>query len=210
MSERAPSFQYADPGQARDASTLGMWAFLATEVLFFGVLIGAYLDYRLYYSQALIAAASHSKIVFGTINTAALLTSSACMAMAVQSVEAGARKAATLWLGATAGLGLLFIAVKFTEYWLEWKEHLLPGPGFDTAKAGPVGQLFFTWYFCATGAHAIHLLIGIAFVSFAAVSIARNRLPQGLSIRILGLYWHFIDIVWIFLFPLIYLAGRNG
>jgi cytochrome c oxidase subunit 3 len=214
MTDRAatekPGFQYSERGQALEASTLGMWTFLATEVLFFGALIAAYFNYRLWYGGELIEAASHTKVVLGTINTAVLLTSSACMAMAVHSAEAKARRAASLWLGATAALGLLFIAIKFLEYFEEYQERLVPALNFDVAKYGPVGELFFTWYFCATGLHALHLLIGICFVVFAAVAISKERLPAGISIRILGLYWHFVDIVWIFLFPVIYLAGRNG
>jgi cytochrome c oxidase subunit III len=214
MSDRVastePGFQYADAAQASEASTLGMWAFLATEVLFFGALIAAYFNYRVWYGDELIAAAGHTKIVLGTINTAVLLTSSACMAMAVWSQESKARRAACLWLAATAALGLLFVAIKGYEYLLEYREHLVPALDFDRARYGGATELFFTWYFCATGLHALHLLIGIAFVAFAAIAISRDRLPAGMSIRILGLYWHFVDIVWIFLFPLIYLAGRNG
>ena len=205
-----PGFQYADSAQAREVSTLGMWAFLATEVLFFGALVAAYFNYRIWYGDQLIAAAGHTRILLGTINTAVLLTSSACMAMAVLSTEAKARRAASLWLAATAALGLLFVAIKSYEYWLEYREQLVPGMGFDASRYGNVTELFFTWYFCATGLHALHLLIRIGFVVFAAVALARDRLPAGLSIRILGLYWHFVDVVWIFLFPLIYLAGRNG
>lgn len=212
MTERAenPGFQYADAGQAREVSTLGMWTFLATEVLFFGALIAAYFNYRIWYGSQLIAAAGHTKIVLGTINTAVLLTSSACMAVAVVSTEAKARRSAALWLAATAALGLLFVGIKGYEYLLEYREGLVPALDFDSSRYGNVTELFFTWYFCATGLHALHLLIGIGFVIFAAVAIARDRLPTGMSIRILGLYWHFVDIVWIFLFPLIYLAGRNG
>jgi cytochrome c oxidase subunit 3 len=205
-----PGFQYADEPQERDASTFGMWVFIATEVLFFGALVAGYLNYRIYYGAQLVAAASHTKVVLGTINTAVLLTSSACMAMAVHSAEARARRTAVAWLSATALLGLLFIAIKGYEYFLEYGEHLVPGPHFDFARFGAVGELFFIWYFCATGLHALHLLIGIAFVVFAGIGLWSERLPNGFSIRILGLYWHFVDIVWIFLFPLIYLAGRNG
>jgi cytochrome c oxidase subunit 3 len=198
-------FQYADAAQARDASTLGMWAFLATEVLFFGALVAAYFNYRIWYGDELIAAASHTKVVLGTINTAVLLTSSACMAMAVQSAADKARRSAALWLAATAALGLVFIVIKSYEYWLEYQEHLIPGLGFGLDRYGRVGQLFFTFYFCATGLHALHLLIGISLVTFAAIAIASDRLPGGMSIRILGLYWHFVDVVWILLFSLLYL-----
>ncbi len=214
MTERVqspePGFQYAETAQKRDASTLGMWTFLGSEVLFFGALIAGYFDYRLWYGGELIDAARHTKIVLGTINTAVLLTSSAFMAMAVHCSEARARRSAALWLAGTAALGVLFLAIKGYEYFLEYGEHLVPGASFDLAEYGRVAELFFIWYFCATGIHALHLLIGICFVSFAAIALSNDRLPQGLSIRMLGLYWHFVDIVWIFLFPAIYLAGRNG
>lgn len=210
MTDRAPDFQYADLTQESDSSILGMWTFLATEILFFGSLVAAYFAYRIWYGQDFIDAASHTKVVLGTLNTAVLLTSSACMAMAVHSAEARARKPASLWLAATAVLGVGFLAIKGYEYMLEYREHLVPAVNFDLARHGQVAELFFTFYFCATGLHALHLLIGIVIVSFAAIAIARDRLPSGLSIRIVGLYWHFVDIVWIFLFPIIYLAGRNG
>jgi len=209
MAEQVPAFQYTTVDQARHASTLGMWGFLATEVLFFGVLVAGYFSYRIWYGNELIAAARHTKVVLGTINTAVLLTSSACMAMAVHSAEMRARRSTTLWLAGTALLGLLFVAIKSYEYLLEYQEHLVPGPTFDP-RYGGVTELFFTWYFCATGLHALHLLIGICIVICAAVAVARKRVPEGVSIRIIGLYWHFVDIVWIFLFPLIYLAGRNA
>jgi cytochrome c oxidase subunit 3 len=207
---KAPGFQYSTPEQAERASTLGMWAFLATEVLFFGSLIAAYFNYRIRYGGALIAAAAHTNILIGTINTGVLLTSSACMAMAVLSTDLRARRTASVWLAATALLGLIFIALKAYEYYGEYREHLVPVLNFDAASYGQVAELFFTFYFCATLLHALHLLIGIVIVVFAAVTLAKNRLPEGMSIRILGLYWHFVDIVWIFLFPIIYLAGRNG
>jgi cytochrome c oxidase subunit 3 len=206
----APGYQYADAVQASEVSTLGMWTFLATEVLFFGALVAGYFSYRIWYGDEWIAAAAHTKVILGTANTAVLLTSSGCMAMAVWSQDAKAKRATSLWLAATAVLGLLFIAIKSYEYFLEWQEHLVPALDFDPSRYGGVTELFFTWYFCATGLHALHLLIGIGFVVFAAIAIARDRLPAGMSIPILGLYWHFVDIVWIFLFPLIYLTGRNG
>jgi cytochrome c oxidase subunit 3 len=209
MSEHAIGFQYATPAQEREASTLGMWAFLATEVLFLGSLVAAYLNYRIYHPQQFIEAASHTKIVLGTINTAVLLTSSAFMAMAVRAADAGARRAAAAWLFGTALLGMLFVAIKGYEYLEEFREQLVPALNFDLDRYGNIAELFFTWYFAVTGLHALHLLIGIVFVLVAAGLLAADRFPAGLSVRIIGLYWHFVDIVWIFLFPLIYLAGRN-
>ena len=208
MSERAIGFQYATAAQQREASTLGMWAFLATEVLFFG-LIAAYLNYRIWFGEEFIAAASLTRVALGTANTAVLLTSSACMAMAVTTFDAGSKRAPVLWLVGTAALGLIFVAIKATEWWLEYQEHLVPALNFDLARHGGVAEIFFIFYFCATGLHALHLLIGIAFVTWLALAIGRGRIePGGSTARLVGLYWHFVDIVWIFLFPLIYLAGR--
>ena len=210
-SDRVLSFQYATPVQQRETVTLGMWTFLATEVLFFGALIAAYFNYRIWFGAEFIAAARMTKVVLGTINTAVLLTSSACMAMAVMSFEAGSRRRPVMWLLATAVLGVLFIAIKGYEYSLEYGEHLVPALNFDLARHGGVAEIFFMFYFCATGLHALHLLIGIAMVTWLAVWIGTGRIDRsGSTTRLIGLYWHFVDIVWIFLFPLIYLAGRNG
>jgi len=211
MSERALGIQYSTPAQEREAVTLGMWAFLATEVLFFGALIAAYLNYRIWFGSDFIAAARMTKVVLGTANTAVLLTSSACMAMAVTTFDAGSKRAPVLWLIATALLGLAFVVIKGTEWFLEYREHLVPALNFDVARYGGVAEIFFVFYFCATGLHALHLLIGICLVSWVAIRIGRGSLvPGGSTTRLIGLYWHFVDIVWIFLFPLIYLAGRNG
>jgi len=210
MSERALGLQYATLAQEREAVTLGMWAFLATEVLFFGALIAAYFNYRIWFGEEFIAAARMTKVAFGTVNTAVLLTSSACMAMAVNTYEEGSRRAPVLWLFATALLGLAFIGIKSVEYWLEYQEHLVPALNFDLQRHGGVAEIFFIFYFCATGLHALHLLIGIGIVTWLAVGIGRGRIePAGSTTRLVGLYWHFVDIVWIFLFPLIYLAGRT-
>ena len=210
MAERAVGIQYSTPEQVRETVTLGMWAFLATEVLFFGALIAAYINYRIWFGAEFIAAASMTKVALGTANTAVLLTSSACMAMAVTMHEAGARRSPVLWLIATALLGLIFIVIKSYEYSLEYQEHLVPALNFDLARHGGVAEIFFMFYFCATGLHALHLLIGISLVSWLAFAIGTDRLKPGSTTRLIGLYWHFVDIVWIFLFPLIYLAGRNG
>ena len=209
--EQAVGFQFSTVAQQREASTLGMWAFLATEVLFFGALIAAYFNYRIWFGADFIAAARMTKVALGTANTAVLLTSSACMAMAVSSFEAGSKRAPPLWLAATAILGLVFIGIKATESWLEYQEHLVPALNFDFPRYGGVTEIFFIFYFCATGLHAVHLLIGISIVAWLAWAIGSGRIrPGGSTTRLIGLYWHFVDIVWIFLFPLIYLAGRSG
>jgi cytochrome c oxidase subunit 3 len=215
MPEAAPDtslgFQYATAAQQRETVTLGMWTFLATEVLFFGALIAAYFNYRIWFGAEFIAAARMTKVVLGTINTGVLLTSSACMAMAVTTYEAGARRTPVLWLTGTAMLGVAFVLIKGFEYSLEYQEHLVPALNFDLARHGGIAEIFFMFYFCATGLHALHLLIGIGLVAWLATWIGTGRIDRsGSTVRLIGLYWHFIDIVWIFLFPLIYLAGRNG
>jgi cytochrome c oxidase subunit 3 len=133
------------------------------------------------------------------------------MAMAVSTFERGSRRTPVLWLTVTALLGVAFIGIKSVEYYLEYQEHLVPALNFDLARHGGVAEIFFLFYFCATGLHALHLLIGIALVTWLAVRIGTGRIDRaGSTARIIGLYWHFVDIVWIFLFPLIYLAGRSG
>ena len=211
MTDDVLTFQYATPDQQREAVTLGMWAFLATEVLFFGALIAAYFNYRIWFGAEFIAAAHMTKVAFGTVNTAVLLTSSACMAMAVNTYQAGRTRAPVLWLTGTALFGLAFIAIKSVEYYLEYQEHLVPALNFDVGRYGGVAEIFFLFYFCATGLHALHLLIGISLVTWLAIRIGTGKIDRnGSTTRIIGLYWHFVDIVWIFLFPLIYLAGRSG
>ena len=209
MAEPRPAFQYASAAQQSEAATLGMWTFLATEVLFFGALIAAYSAYRLTHAEAFAEAARHTRIVLGTANTFILLTSSAFMATAVEASAAGRRRTATLCLALTAALGLAFLAVKGWEYRLEYGEQLVPGLNFDLARYGGVAQLFFLFYFFATSVHALHLTLGIILVGGLASRSAAGAPAQPGSVRLIGLYWHFVDVVWIFLFPLIYLVGRN-
>jgi cytochrome c oxidase subunit 3 len=210
MSEAAPAFQYATVPQQREAATLGMWTFLATEVLFFGALIAAYSAYRIARPDEIAAAARHTKVALGAINTAVLLTSSAFMAMAVTLEETRRRRPVVLCLLATAALGLIFIGIKGYEYVLEYREGLVPALNFQLGRYGGIAELFFLFYFFATGLHAIHLTIGIAMVLTLAWRTGAGRPPHPPVLQMVGLYWHFVDIVWIFLFPLIYLPGRAG
>jgi cytochrome c oxidase subunit 3 len=210
MAEARASFQYATLAQQSEAATLGMWAFLATEILFFGALIAAYSASRLADPAGIAAAARHTNLILGTLNTAILLTSSAFMATAVEASGAGRRRAALLLLAATCALGLAFLAVKGWEYRLDYGERLVPALDFDLGTYGGAGERFFLFYFLATGLHAVHLTIGILLVAWLAVRTARSRPPTETAARLTGLYWHFVDIVWIFLFPLIYLVGRSG
>jgi cytochrome c oxidase subunit 3 len=194
----------------RDAGKFGIWVFLASEMLFFGALILTYTVCRVDHVAAFAAAGRETNIWFGTINTAILLTSSLTMAMASQAAASGAElRRLILWcLSATAALGLAFLVVKGFEYREDIEKHLVPGADFALKQDG--AQLFFGLYWLITGVHAVHLTIGIILVGrltalgyWKAFSLHDN--PE---IEVTGLYWHLVDIIWIFLYPLIYLPGR--
>jgi cytochrome c oxidase subunit 3 len=213
MPDARPAMPFASLGQQHEAAQLGMWTFLATEVLFFGGLILGYAVYRHAYPADFAAAARHSKIVIGTANTAILLTSSFLVAWAVTCARLGRARLAGGLLWGAAALGLLFLALKGWEYVQELDEHLLPGPGFTFDAAHVRGaQLFFLFYFIATSLHALHVAIGIV-----VLGVIGRRSGQGAyssryhaPVTVAALYWHFVDLVWIFLFALIYLPGRSG
>ncbi len=213
MPEARPAFQYATLAQQHESAQLGMWTFLATEVLFFGGLILAYCVYRYGYPDDFAVAGRHTKIVIGTTNTAILLTSSFLVAWAVAAAKAGGGRLAAGLLVGGAVLGVLFLGLKGYEYHDEYRENLVPALNFAFDAAHSRGaMLFFMFYFVATGLHALHVAIGVivlAAVSFRARSNAYSAAYHS-PITVAGLYWHFVDIVWIFLFPLIYLSGRSG
>jgi cytochrome c oxidase subunit 3 len=205
--------QFATAEQQRDAATMGMWVFLATEVLFFGGIFLGYTVYRIYYPQAFAEASRHTLIAFGSVNTAVLLISSTVMAFAVRAAKARRRALLSLLLLLTASLGAAFLVIKGFEYAREVREGLLPGAGFRIQAADPTHtEMFFYIYWLMTGVHALHVTIGVALIGFFALrawlidAFANHDTP----IDLLGLYWHFVDIVWVFLFPLIYLVGRHG
>jgi cytochrome c oxidase subunit 3 len=211
MPEAAP--QFADLQQQEDVAIIGMWVFLATEVLFFGGLILLYLAYRTGYSDGFAQAARHTDIVIGTINTAILLTSSFLVAWAVTATRLDDGRLAAGLLCVAAILGVLFLCLKGVEYSKEYREHLVPGLNFSYpgANAGSV-QLFFIFYFIATGVHALHLMIGVIvlLVMAARARHAEFSARYHAPLNVAGLYWHFVDLVWIFLYALIYLPGRNA
>ncbi len=195
------------------AGTLGVWVFLATELMFFGPLLLGYFHGRLMLPQAFAAGSRHTEVWLGTANTAILLTSSLCMALSVQLRKLGQQRGACWLLVATAFLGLAFLGIKGYEYSLEWGEHLFPGRhfAFDPAMAAGA-QYFFYLYFALTGLHALHLLLGISLVVLMATALARGHaeFARHERIELLGLYWHFVDAIWIFLYPMLYLVGRAG
>ena len=198
--------------QQREATTLGMWVFLVTEVLFFGGLFLVYSVYRTWYPQAFAAASHELDIMLGTINTAALITSSLTMALAVHAAQLGERKRLLLFLVLTMALGLTFLGIKGVEYYHKFAEHHVPGPSFQFEKEyARHAQLFFSLYFLMTGLHALHMIIGLGIMTWMLFWSWNGTITTEYysPIEISGLYWHFVDIVWIFLFPLLYLLGRH-
>jgi cytochrome c oxidase subunit III len=212
--------------QQREASSFGMWVFLVTEVMFFGGLFAAYLIYRNLYYDAFVAASRSTGVKLGAINTAVLIGSSLTMAMAVWSAQKGYRKLLVLFILATMGLGAVFLGIKTIEYREKWQHHHVPGPNFSveefvhpespTEKAVPADvaaktPIYFSLYFAMTGMHALHMIIGMAIMAVLVVRAWRGAFPPEhyTMIENFGLYWHFVDIVWIFLFPLLYLISRH-
>jgi cytochrome c oxidase subunit 3 len=199
-------------GQQKDASEFGMWLFLVTELLFFGGLFLAYTVYRYLYSGGFAEASRHMDVVLGTTNTAVLIVSSLTMAMAVHSAALGRRKALIGFLLVTMVLGATFLGIKAVEYTEHIRHHLFPGPWFHFPgpNARPA-ELFFSMYFAMTGLHALHMIIGLGLLSILVNQARKGRYTAEwhTPVEMSGLYWHFVDIVWIFLFPLLYLIGRH-
>ncbi|MEX2381706.1 MAG: cytochrome c oxidase subunit 3 family protein [Opitutales bacterium] len=212
MSETLPAHQFDDIEQQREADSLGMWTFLATEVMFFGGLFLAYILYRGAYPDVFAAAGHHMNVVAGAINTGVLLCSSLTMALAVHAAQAGRRKLLVGLLSGTWILGLLFLGIKAYEYHGKFTEQLVPGAAFHYEGAPEnLAELFFLLYFAMTGLHGLHVAIGIGVLLFLTARAWRNKISREkfMPVEIVGLYWHFVDIVWVFLFPLFYLINRT-
>ncbi len=204
--------QFDTAEQQHLSSYAGMWVFLATEVMFLGALISAYCVYRFSYSAVFQEASQHLYWALGGLNTAVLLCSSLMMALAVRAAQRGQRGQLITFLGLTMLLGLSFLGIKGTEYYLDYQEHLVPlkGFGFRFAGADPSkAQLFFNFYFALTGLHALHMIIGIGLIGVMMILAWRKRFSADYStpVEMVGLFWHFVDIVWVFLYPLLYLVG---
>jgi len=205
--------QFDDAAQQESAAKLGMWAFLATEVLFFGGMFLGYVVYRSRYPAEWAAASRHLGLVLGTVNTAVLLGSSLTMALAVDSAKQNLHRATMQHLIETIVLAVVFLGIKAWEYTEKWQDHLVPGPFFTwhgEQTTGPV-ELFFSFYFAMTGCHALHMVIGIVILGVLCWQ-ARQRAfsPEYYTpVELTGLYWHFVDCVWVFLFPLLYLIDRT-
>lgn len=222
--------QFDDLEQQHQTSMIGMWLFLATEVLFFGGLITAYVVYRSTSPREVELASGHMAVWLGFFNTIILLGSSLTMAMAVRAAQLRDHRWLVIYLVATMALGAGFLGVKAVEYTEEYNEHLVPGWGFRVNEESHAGkpsdqeivlkeqlnpgryEMFFVLYFFMTGLHAIHLIIGIGLVGIMAYLSYHRWFSGGgaTQIEVTGLYWHFIDIVWVFLYPMLYLINVHS
>ncbi len=209
----ALAHQFDSLEQQNEAATLGMWVFLVTEILFFGGLFLTYAVYRNWYPEAF-EAGSHAMLIWaGTTNTAVLITSSLTMALAVHAAQTGERRTLMLFLVLTMILGTVFLGIKGFEYYTEFTEHHVPGAGFQLPGTEFYhAQLFFSLYFVMTGMHAAHMIIGLGIMAVMLWWSWRGVITKDYynPIEVAGLYWHFVDIIWIFLFPLLYLIGRHA
>jgi cytochrome c oxidase subunit 3 len=206
-------FQYAGMAHQADTAIAGMWLFLATELLFFGGLFFLYIVYRASNQAAFAEASRHAELGIGTVNTVLLLASSAIFAFGHGCAARGRNRALFWTCVATALLGAAFIALKGYEWSEDFRHHLFPGPDFAIGGAlGPSAQLFWCFYFFATALHGLHMIIGITLVGWIGWGAHRGRFSAGYStpVEAVGLYWSFVDVVWLLLYPMIYLAGGTG
>ena len=230
---RALQHHFENMEQQREAGTLGMWIFLVTEIMFFGGMFLAYTLYRSLYPAAFASASNHLDITLGAVNTGVLILSSLTMALAVYFTQIGKQRPQILCLVLTLVLGLTFLGIKAVEYHDKYEDRLIPGHLIPGRSFGPEVahegdhdphklhllpgatvrqvELFYWIYFAMTGMHALHMVIGAGLLTFLIIYSAKGRYdPEYHSpVEVIGLYWHFVDIVWIFLFPLLYLLGRH-
>jgi cytochrome c oxidase subunit 3 len=209
---------FANLEQQRESATLGMWVFLLTELLFFGGMFAGYLVYRVAYPGVFVAGSRHMEFWAGTTNTIVLLTSSLTMVLGVWAAQVGRRKLLMLFLILTLFFGIVFLGIKAYEYHHHWVDHKVPGASFEWLDNGgrPApdareAQIFFSLYFAMTGFHALHMVIGVGLVSFILYFSWKGRYTPEYHnpVENVGLYWHFVDIVWIFLYPLLYLISKR-
>jgi cytochrome c oxidase subunit 3 len=208
--------QFDTEAQQKDASTLGMWIFLVTEIMFFGGMFAVYTIYRSWYPDVYAIASSSLNEIIGALNTGVLLLSSFTMVMAVRAAQLGQQRAIVMFLILTLLFGGIFLGVKAYEWNEKFEEHHIPGQaafhldGVLPADQGHA-QLFFSIYFAMTGLHALHMVIGVALLLTLIVQARKGRFSASYytPVDVAGLYWHFVDIIWIFLFPLLYLIDRH-
>ncbi len=208
-----PELQFATLEQQGDTAQLGMWVFLVNETLFFGALIFTYFIYRMSYPYEFAIAGKDAVLWCGSLNLAILLTSSLTMVLAINAAAQGDRRAMIGWLVVTAALGAAFLLVKGYEYYQDFHDRVVPVVNFEAKPGeGAAGQLFWVFYWVATGLHAIHLSVGIGLVLYMLLwRIRRGEITPAYyaPLEAVGIYWSFVDAVWLFLFPCIYLLGRS-
>jgi cytochrome c oxidase subunit 3 len=208
--------QFDTAAQQKDASTLGMWIFLITEVMFFGGMFLAYSIYRAKYPEVFAVASTSLNVYIGAANTVVLLCSSFTMVMAVRASQLGKQGGIIFWLIWTLLLGFTFLGVKAYEWNEKFELHHIPGManfhlnGVGASMQGPA-SIFFSLYFAMTGLHALHMIVGVGILTYLIIETKRGKFTANYMtpVDISGLYWHFVDIVWIFLFPLLYLIDRH-
>jgi cytochrome c oxidase subunit 3 len=212
---------FASKEQQKNSASLGMWLFLAQEVMFFGGMFCAYLVYRYKYFGDFASASQRLDVVYGTVNTAVLLCSSLTVVLSVRAAQLNKRKALTGWLILTILLGLVFLGVKGVEYHDKWVHHEVPGSSFSYEGTVPGhpnvpvdarhAEIYFSLYFAMTGMHALHMIVGVGLFSMLAWWAWHGKYNSNYytPIENSGLYWHFVDIIWIYLFPLLYLIDRK-
>ena len=218
VAERALQHHFADMEQQQETSTFGMWMFLLTEIMFFGGLFCAYLVYRSSYYQAFVEGSQKMNIRWGATNTAVLICSSLTMALGVRAAQTGKRKLMVWLLLGTIVFGLMFLGIKGIEYHEHWENHEFPGPNFHFEtidKAPPTDaqhtEIYFSLYWAMTGLHALHMIIGVGLVTWIILAGLRDAYTPAYftPVEVVGLYWHFVDLVWIYLFPLLYLISKK-
>jgi cytochrome c oxidase subunit III len=208
-----PEVQYATLAQQGETAQLGMWVFLVNETLFFGALIFTYFLYRISYPHQFAVAGKDAVLWCGSVNLVLLLTSSLTMVLAINAAAQGRRRAMIWWLIATLALGVAFLCLKGYEYYLDVEDKVVPAVNFAMKAAeAPAGELFWVFYWVATGLHAIHLSVGIGLVLYMLLwRIRRGEITPAYyaPLEVVGIYWSFVDTVWLFLYPCIYLVGRS-
>jgi cytochrome c oxidase subunit III len=208
-----PEVQFASLEHQGDTAQLGMWVFLVNETIFFGALIFTYFLYRISYPDQFAAAARDAILWCGSVNFVILLTSSLTMVLAINAAAQGELRHMNRWLVVTLALGCVFLVIKGYEYYLDFQDKVVPVIQFEPKPGeGAEGELFWVFYWVATGLHAIHLTVGIGLVLYMLLwPIRRGRIgPHYYApLEVVGIYWSFVDTVWLFLYPCIYLVGRS-
>ena len=204
---------FEDLAKQTHAAHLGMWLFLASEVLFFTALFALYVAYRSEYGEAFLLASRHTDLWLGSINTVVLVTASLLVALAVGAIRVGRGRSSAKLLFGAAALGVLFLVLKLTEYFHHFSEGLYPGRFYhSSALPEPGGRVFFTFYYLMTGLHALHVTGGIVLLAVLGILAWKERYSAvyHTPLELGGLYWHLVDLIWLFLWPAFYLLRGGG